>query len=131
MMFEMPMDIAITVVILRFIPEIVWLERLYEKFLECFDHSSRRPTLKPAPRDMGYLSPKALLHIGIQRKCIVNESEKAMFKSISSRNLIVGSDHFKDDSDLKFTLSIIDRISGDSQVSMDWKGFPFTTPHHA
>lgn len=109
LMFGMPMEIDVTIAILRFIPEIIWhagiqtipLEMLYGTFLECFDRSSGHPVLKPAFRDMAYLSAKALLNIGIQRKCIGDESDKAVLESISSRHRIVGSNHYKDDSDLE------------------------------
>jgi len=130
-MLEMPAGTDAATVIARFIPEIVWhadvqavpLERLYETVLECFDHS------KPAFRDRAYLSTKALLHMGIQRKCIGDESENAAFRSIMNRHKIMGYRRSKGDSDLESTLGIIDRVFG-SFGPMDWHHFSFTVPHH-
>ena len=139
LMFELPMDIDVTITITRFIPEIVWhagirtipLERLYDTLLECFDRSSGRPIVKPAFRDVAYLSAKALLHMIIQRKCIGDGSEEAMFESILRRHQIMGFGHYKGDSDLESTLGIIDRVFGDFEASMNWRNFCFTVPHHA
>ena len=139
LMFSMPMEIDVTMAILRFIPEIAWhagiqatpLEMVYETFLECFDRSSGRPILKPALRDMAYLSAKALLHIGIQRKCAGNEFDEAVLKSISSRHPAVGFKHIEGDSELESTLGIINHVFGGSRVSVDWKDSLLTIPHHA
>jgi len=139
LMFEMPMDIDVTMAIARFIPEIVWhadirsipLERLYDTFLECFDRSSGRPIVKPVFRDMAYLSAKAFIHVVIQRKCIGDGSENVVFDSILRRHQMVGFGHYKEDSDLESALGIIDRVFGDCESSMDWQNFSFTVPHHA
>jgi len=114
-MFEISMDSDVIMAIMRFIPEVVWhveikttpLERLYDTVLECFDRSSGRPVVIPR------LSAKALLHLAVQRKCIGDESDKAMFKSICSRHPVMGSKHYEGDSDLEATLGIIDRVFGD------------------
>ena len=119
-MFETPMDTDDSLVIARFIPEIVWhagiqttpLDKLYETFFECFDHSYGRPVLKPTFREKAYLSAKALIYMGIQRKCISNESEKPVFESIMNRHQTVGFKHYEGDSDLESALCIIDRIFG-------------------
>ena len=137
-MFEMSMDSDVIMAIMRFIPEVVWyagirttpLERLYDTVLECFDRSSGHPVVIPKLRNKAYLSAKALLHLAIQRKCIGDESDKVMFKSISNRHPIVGSKHYEDDSDLEATLGIIDRVFGDFEP-MYWQNFSFTVQHHA
>jgi len=137
-MFEMSMDLDVTMAIMRFIPEVVWhaeirttpLERLYDTVLECFDSSSGRPVVIPKLKNKAYLSAKALLHLAIQRKCIGHESDKAVFTSISRRHPIMGSKHYEGESDLESTLGIIDRIFGDSEP-MYWQNFVFTIPHHA
>ena len=134
-MFDTSMDVDATMAIMRFIPEIVWhagirttpLERIYDTVLERFDRSSGRPILIPKLREVTYLSAKALLHLAIQRKCIANESDKVVFKSISDRHLIMGSGQY--DSDLEVTLGIIDRVFGDAKP-MHWQNFAFTIPHH-
>jgi hypothetical protein len=137
-MFEMPMDTDITMVVARVIPEIVWhpdtraslLERLYDAVLECFDRSSGYPILRPAFRDKAYLCAKALLHMSIQRKCIGNESENAVFGSISRRRRMMGLPQCGGDQDLESTLRMIDRVFGHF-APMRWQGFPLTIPHHA
>ena len=136
-MVEMPMDMDVAMATARFIQEIVWhagvravpLEKLYELLLECFDYSSGRSRSNPAFRDRAYLTAKALLHMGIQRKCIGDESESAVFRSILSRHKIMGYRRFQGDSDLESTLGIIDRVFG-SFGPMDWQRFSFTIPHH-
>ena len=135
--FEMPMDMDLTMATARFISEITWhagtrtipLERLYDTLLKCFDHSTGRPTLKPALRNHAYFSAKALLHVTIQNKCIGNRDDEAIFESISSRGPITGSTHCEGDSDLEATLGIIDRIFGYSQP-ICWQNFSFSVPHH-
>jgi len=134
-MFEMSMDADVIMAIMRFIPEVVWhdgiqvtpLERLYDTVLKCFNRSSGHPVVIPRLRNKAYLSAKALLHLTIQRKCIGDESDKAMFKSIMNRHPVMGSKHYEDDSDLESTLGIIDRIFGDFEP-MYWENFSFTIP---
>ena len=139
-MFQMSIDADVSMAIMKFIPEVVWhagiqttpLERLYDMTLECFDHSSGRPVVIPKLRDKAYPSAKALLHLAIQRKCIGNDSDKAVFESISNWHPTMGSEHYKEDSDLESTLGIVDRVFGISvSEPMRWNKFSFTVPHHA
>jgi len=103
--FEMPMDMDLTMATARFISEITWhagtraipLERLYDTLLKCFDHSSGSPVLKPALRDHAYFSAKALTHIAIQHKCFGGGSERASFKYILDRHSIMGSTRYEGD----------------------------------
>ena len=137
-MFELPAGIDTTIAIAGFVPEIVWhagipfapLERLYNMAHDCFDYSSGYPKLKPAFRDCAYLTAKALLHVGIQRKCIADETESHVFASIMNQHQIMCSEHYKGDSDLTSTLGIIDYIFGNDNP-MSWESFSFTIPHHA
>ena len=137
-MFEKSMDADVTMAIMRFIPEVVWhtgirttpLERIYDAVLDRFDRSSGRPIVIPKLREVTYLSAKALLHLAIQRKCIGNESDEAIFKSISRRHPMMGSGSSGGDSDLEVTLGIIDRFFGDADP-IHWQNFSFTVPHHA
>ena len=86
----------------------------------------------PKLRDKAYPSAKALLHLAIQRKCIGNDSDKAVFESISNWHPTMGSEHYKEDSDLESTLGIVDRVFGISvSEPMRWDKFSFTVPHHA
>ena len=137
-MFEMPVDMDVTAAIAGFIPEIIWhtetqvipLERLYEIVLKCFDHSSGHPMLKPALRDHAYLSAKALVHVGIQHRCIGDVSRNAEFKSIMDQHQVMGFGHYKGDSDLESALGFVDRVFG-SFGHINWQNFSFTIPHHA
>ena len=117
-MFHMSTDADAATAIMRFIPEVVWyadirttpLERLYETVIECFDRSPDYPVVIPKLKEKAYLSAKALVHLIIQRKCFSDESDKAVFESISNRHLIMGSEYCKGNSDLESTLGIIDRV---------------------
>ena len=137
-MFEISMDADVMMAIMRFIPEVVWhaeirttpLERLYDMVLESFDRSSGHPVVIPKLKNKAYLSAKALLHPAIQRKCISDEPDKAVFRSISNRHPIMGSEHYEGESDLESTLGIVDRVFGDFEP-MYWQNFAFTIPHHA
>ena len=137
-MFEMPMDTDSTMVIARFVPEIVWhsgtrvssLERLYDIVLGCFDRSSGDPILKPGFKEKAYLCAKALLHMCIQCKSVGNESENAVFKSISRRYQILGSMGCGGNSDLESTLNIIDRVFG-HPGQMSWNNSSLTIQHRA
>ena len=139
-MFQMSIDLDVIMAIMRFIPEVVWhagirtipLERLYDTVLECCDLSSGHPVVISKLRDKAYLSAKALVHLTIQRKCIGDESDEAVFESISNRHLAMGSKHYKGDPDLESTLGITDRVFGVSVPEpMRWEKFSFTVPHHA
>ena len=139
-LFQMSTDADVSMAIMRFIPEVVWhpgirttpLERLYDTALECFDSSSGHPVVVTKLRDKVYFSAKALVHLTIQRKCIGNESDEAVFKSISERHQAMGSKHYDGDPDLESTLGIIDRVFGvPVPEPMRWEKFSFTIPHHA
>ena len=139
-MFQMSTDADVSMAIMRFIPEVVWhpgiqttpLERLYDTALECFDSSSGHPVVVTKRRDKAYLSAKALVHLVIQRKCIGNESDEAVFKPISDRHQTMGSKHYEGDPDLESILGIIDRVSGiHVPEPMRWDEFSFTVPYHA
>ena len=138
-MFEKSTDADVIMAIMRFIPEVVWhanirttpLQRLYDTVLECFDQSSGHPVVISRLRNKAYLSAKALLHLAIQRKCIGDRSDEAVFTSISSQHVTLGSKHYEGDSDLESTLGIIDRVfSNGNPECMYWQKFTFTVPHY-
>ena len=141
-MFEMSVEVDATMAIARYIPEIVWhtrirdipLGRLYDTVFECFDRSSGHPILKPASRDKAYLSARALLHVGIQRKCFGDGSDHAMFESVLARYKTMGSERYGRDPDLGSTLSIIDYVFthpvSDNLEPARWEDFSFTITHH-
>ena len=142
-MFEMSTEIDTTTAIARYIPEIFWhhgiqdppLEKLYDAVLECFDRSSGLPILKPAFKDKAYLSARALLHIGIQRKYTGGGSDDDVFEHISRQHKPMGSKRYESDSDTGSTLSIIDHVFGalntpDGFEPMGWENLSFTPEHH-
>ena len=137
-MFEMSMDADVFMAIMRFIPEVIWhtgirtipIEGLYDTVLEGFDRSSGRCVVIPRLRNIVYLGAKALVHLAIQRKCIGDGSDRAAFRSISTRHPVMGHGCYEGDSDLEATLGIMDRIFGDLEP-MRWNEFTFTIPHHA
>ena len=124
--------------IVGFIPQVVRhqgnqeipLERLYDTVLECSSPSNGCPVVIPKLENKAYLSAKALLHLAIQRKCINDESYKAVFKSISGRHPVMGSKDYGEDSDLESALGIIDRVFGNFDP-MHWQNFSSPIPHHA
>jgi len=129
-MFEIPMDIAVTVTLAGFIPEITWnadtpaipLERLRDALFNCFDHSFEGATLKRSLRDHAYTIAKALIHVAIQRMCI-GEPNEAIFASISGWNPDVQSYP-----ELETTLGIIDRVFSDAKP-IHWQNIEFTFLH--
>ena len=93
-MFGMSIDADITAtVVTRLIPEVVWhgdiwatpLERPYDTVLESFNRSVGRPAVIPKLRNKTHLqvTVKGLLYLATQRKCTSDESDKAVFKSVS------------------------------------------------
>ena len=139
-MFEMTMDPDVILDITKFIPEIIWhdgirttpLEKLYDTVLECFDCSSGSPVLLPKFRKKAYLSAKALLHLAIQRKCMGDRSEVEAFESLSRRHPIIEPWKWQGDSDLHYTLGMMDRVfKGGDFEPMRWAEFSFTSSHHA
>ena len=136
-MFEMSVDMDFIMAIMKFIPEVVWhteiqstpLQRLYDILVGCFEFSSGHPIVIPKLRDRAYLSAKAVLHLAIQRGCVRDGSDQDVFDSILHRHHIMGSKHYKDDSDLESTLGVIDCVFGKSEP-MRWQDFSFTVPHH-
>ncbi|KAF9782722.1 hypothetical protein BJ322DRAFT_166918 [Thelephora terrestris] len=137
-MFEMSMDPDVILYIMKFIPEIIWhdgiqntpLKELYENVLQCLDYSSGSPIVVPKFRSKVYHSARALVHLAIQRKCY--GSDRKLFDAISPQHRIIGSGHYKGDSDLEYTLGMIDCVFGGGYHGpMCWDRFSFTNPHHA
>ena len=138
-MFEKPIEHDTVMVIIRFIPEIVWhggikttpLERIYDSLFECFDDQVHFPAVLSRHRDRAYLSAKAVLHVIVQRRCLGENADAAILDSIAARHPRMGSRHYEDDSDLEATLGIIDCVLGGRAQVMRWETFKFTAPHHS
>ena len=74
---------------------------------DCFDHSTGRPVVISKLRKKACLSAKVLLHFAIQRT----------LRSIPSKYPIMGSKDYEGDSDLESTFRIIERASGDFELT--------------
>ena len=93
-MFGMSIDADITTTVTRLIPEVVWhgdiwatpLERPYDTILESFNRSVGCAVVIPKLRNKTHLqvTVKGLLYLATQQKCTSDESDKAMFKTISA-----------------------------------------------
>ena len=77
-MFVTSTDVDVVASIMDFIPEIIWhsgiknvpLQRIYDILMDCFDLSEPSPVVVPKSRNVAYLSARAFVHIGLQRRCI-------------------------------------------------------------
>jgi len=132
-MFDRPINSDETMVILDFATEIVWhsgicevpLAKVFEIFDRCFDHSKGNTTLIPRLRDRACKAGRALVHLGVQRKCIGEEKGDPLEElrgtrwSYSSRSY---------DDDLESTFNIVDRLIGALQP-INWTEFTFSEPH--
>jgi hypothetical protein len=84
----------------------------------------------PKLRDVAYLSAKAFVHIGLQRRCITqyHEHEQDSLKSLSDNHRLVSSGNHLPDSDLAAVAFMVDMTLGhDGEFS--WKELEIT-PHH-
>ena len=141
-MFDMSMHPDAILDIMKFIPEIIWhngipttpLDKLYDTLLECFDYSSKSgsPVVPYKFKNKAYLSARALLHLGIQRKCMDNGSDAVAFDYIlHEHRKHLGSRYFEGDSDLDSTLAMIDRVFVENNFNpIPWQDFSFTDSHH-
>ena len=132
-MFDRSPDSDEATVILNFITEVVWhsgicevpLARVFEIFDKCFDHSRGNATLIPRLRDRAYKAGRALVHLGIQRKCIGEEGGDP-FEGLRGTRGSYSSRSY--DNDLDSVLNIVDRLLGTRQP-INWTEFKFSEPH--
>ena len=138
-MFKMSMDPDVIPDIMKFIPKIVWhsgirttpLEKHYDTFLERVHYSPGSPVVTSKFKNEAYLSAEALVHLGIQRKCMGNQSDTTAFASISSWHAIIGSGRYEWDSDLEHILGMVNRVFGAGDPTpIRWDKFSCTDPHH-
>ena len=132
-MFDRSPDSDEAMLILDFTTEVVWhsgicevpLVKVFEIFDKCFDYSKGNPTLIPRLRDRAYKAGRALVHLGIQRKCIGEEKGDPLEGLRGIRGPYSSHSY---DSDLDSILNIADRLFGISQP-IDWTKFTFSEPH--
>ena len=132
-MFDRSPDLDEASVILDFITEVVWhsgirevpLANVFKIFDKCFDRSRGTATLIPCLRDRAYKAGRALVHLGIQRKCIGGE-EGDLFERFRGTQGLYTSHSY--DNDLDSVLSLVDRLLGSHQP-INWANFTFSGPH--
>ena len=132
-MFDRSIDSDEATVILDFVTEVVWhsgicevpLANVFEIFDKCFEHSKGNPTLIPRLRDRAYKAGRALVHLGVQRKCI-GEKDDPLEGLGGTRGSYSSCSY---DDDLDSILNIVDRLFGVPQP-IDWANFTvFSEPH--
>ena len=132
-MFDRSPDSDEAAVILDFTTEVVWhsgicevpLANIFEIFDKCFRHSDGKPTLIFRLRDRAYKAGRALVHLGIQRKCIGEEKDDPLE---GLRGMRGSYSSYSYDNDLDSVLNIVDRLFGTPQP-IDWTKFTFSEPH--
>ena len=132
-MFDRSPDSDEAAVILDFTTEVVWhsgicevpLANVFEIFDKCFRHSDGKPTLIPRLRDRAYKAGRALVHLGIQRKCIGEEKDDLIEGLRGMRGSYCSHSY---DNDLDSILNIVDRLFGNPQP-IDWTGSAFSEHH--
>lgn len=132
-MFDRSPDSDEAAVILDFVAEVVWhsgicevpLADVFEIFDRCFRYSEGNPTLIPRLRDRAYKAGRALVHLGIQRRCI-GEDERDPLEGLRG---VRGAYSLRSyDNELDSVLNIVDRLFSTPQP-IDWTEFTFSGPH--
>jgi len=132
-MFDRSPDSDEAAAILDFTTEVVWhsgicevpLANVFETFDKCFRYSEGNPTLIPRLRDRAYKAGRALVHLGIQRKCIGEGGDDPL----GGLRCIRGSySSHSYDGDLDSILNIVDRLFGTPRP-IDWTKLTFSEPH--
>ena len=137
-MLEKPIEQDALKAIVGFVPEIVWhtgiksvpLQRMYNTLLECFDERSVPPVVLSRYRDQAYLSAKAVLHVLVQRKCLGDDSDVAVSKTIAAKHRVFGPQRLTDDGELDSTLRMIDQVLGKGK-GVAWGGLKMSIEHHS
>ena len=131
--FDRSIDADEAMVILDFITEVVWHSgicevpsaNVFEIFDKCFDYSKGNAMLIPRLRDRAYKAGRALVHLGVQRRCIGEEGGDPLEGLRGTRGSY--SSHSYDD-DLDSILNIMDRLFGNPR-HIDWSKLTFSEPH--
>jgi len=132
-MFDRSIDSDEATVILDFVTEVVWhsgicevpLAKVFEIFDKCFNHSKGNATLIPRLCDRAYKAGRALVHLGVQRKCIGEEKGGPLEGLRGIRSSYSSCSY---DDDLDSILNIVDRLFGTPQP-INWTEFEFSEPH--
>ena len=139
-MFVMSTDVDVMTSIVDFIPEIIWhsgiknvpLKRIYDILMDCFDFSGLRPVVIPKLRDIAYLSAKAFVHVGLQRRCITQskEHERDGWKALCANHRLLSSVDHSPDHNLEAVIFMVDMTLG-HDYRFPWEEIRMTSPHHA
>ena len=137
-MLEKPIEQDALKAIIGFVPEIVWhagiksvpLQKIYGTLLECFDERSVPPAVLSRHRDQAYLSAKAVVHVLVQRKCLGDNSDTTVSKTIAAKHRALGTRRYTSDGELESTLGMIDQVL-DKGKAIVWDGFKLSVEHHS
>lgn len=132
-MFNRTLDSDRVIVILNFIPDVVWhsgicnipVAIVFQIFEKCFSYSDGNAALIPRLRDRAYSAGRALVHLAIQRKCIGEEGCDPLKEFRGARRSYGWRSY---DNDLDSVLALVDRLLGNNRP-ISWKGYKFTDAH--
>jgi len=144
----MSSDVDAVTSIMGCIPEVIWhsgikdvpRQRIYDVLMDCFDFSGLHPAVIPRFRDIAYLSARALVHIGLERRCITQyeEDEEESWKTLCTKHLLLSptddvlnsESDSAPDSDLETVLFMVDTMLG-HDIEFPWAEYRMEpTPHH-
>ena len=136
-MFVTSTDVDVITSIMDFIPEIIWhdgiknvpLIRIYDVLMDCFDRSGSGPVIIPRLRDVAYLSARAFVHIGLQRRCITQHEEHKLesWKRLCANHPLLSPAGYSTDPDLRAVLFMVDMTLGyDNKIP--WERTRITPP---
>ena len=121
-MFKISTDADVITSIMDFIPEVIWhsgikdvpFKRIHNTLMDCFDLSGPHPVVIPKWRDVAYLSARAFVHIGLQRRCITQyeEHERDSWKALHANHPLLSPTDYSPDPDLAAVLFMVDMTLG-------------------
>jgi len=139
-LFVMSTDSDVVTSIMDFIPEIIWhdgikdvpLRRVYDILMNCFNFYGTNPVVTSKFRNVAYLSARAFVHIGLQRRCIAQyeEHERDSWKVLCETHPCLSPKDYGIDPDLEAVLFMVDMTLGYDD-KFPWERIQTTPPHRA